>query len=65
MDSFPHHRNGFSLTVPHPGEWLGHCAEFCGDNHASMLFHVKAVPPAEFRQWLAGQTAAAALESQS
>ncbi len=45
MDAFPDHTNRFSITAPHPGEWLGHCAEFCGEDHATMLFHVRAVPP--------------------
>lgn len=59
MDSFPHHTNRFVITIPRAGEWLGHCAEFCGLDHASMLFHVRAVPPAEFDTWLREQTATA------
>lgn len=55
MDAFPNHVNTFEITMKAPGEWLGHCAEFCGLNHATMLFHLKAVPPAEFASWLAAQ----------
>lgn len=51
MDAFPHHVNSFVMTVPHPGEWLGHCAEFCGENHAFMTFHLRAVTPAAFALW--------------
>ncbi|HEU5033476.1 MAG TPA: cytochrome c oxidase subunit II [Mycobacteriales bacterium] len=62
MDSFPHHTNSFDLTIPREGQWLGHCAEFCGLDHATMLFHVKAVSPTAFRAWLhtRATTAAAA-----
>src|SRR5262249_25586495 len=37
------------------------CAELCGIGHASMLFQVTAMPPAEFDDWLStgGQAAAA------
>jgi cytochrome c oxidase subunit 2 len=60
MDAFPHHLNSFVMTVPHPGVWLGHCAEFCGDDHAFMTFHLRAVPPAVFDTWLARQQIAGA-----
>jgi cytochrome c oxidase subunit 2 len=53
MDAFPHHVNSFVMTVPHPGIWLGHCAEFCGENHAFMTFHLRAIPPPAFQQWVA------------
>jgi cytochrome c oxidase subunit 2 len=61
MDAFPDHMNSFVLTVPHPGVWLGHCAEFCGEEHAFMTFHLRAVPPATFQTWLSARGAAYAL----
>lgn len=51
MDAFPHHVNSFVMTVPHPGLWLGHCAEFCGEDHAFMTFHLRAVSPSAFQRW--------------
>lgn len=54
MDAFPDHTNTFTLTVPHTGRWLGHCAEFCGQRHFTMEFYLKAVPPKQYHQWLAG-----------
>ena len=59
-DAFPDHTNRFELTITRRGDWLGHCAEFCGLSHSSMLFHVRAVPPDEFRSWLAAQPASGA-----
>jgi heme/copper-type cytochrome/quinol oxidase subunit 2 len=59
LDVFPHHVNSFVLTAPHPGTWAGHCAEFCGERHAFMLFTLKAVPPAQFRGWVSGPGASA------
>lgn len=62
-DAFPHHVNSFSLRVDHTGEWIGRCAEFCGNRHYSMDFRVRAVPPKQYRHYLsthsgAGQAAA-------
>ena len=38
-----------------PGTYRGQCAELCGKDHGFMPIVVKAVPRAEFRQWLAAQ----------
>ncbi len=51
-DAFPGLTNRFEVTVRDPGTYLGECAEFCGLDHARMLFTVRAVPPGEFRHWL-------------
>lgn len=52
-EAFPNHVNLIRLTVSRPGRWEGHCSEYCGLYHSDMLFDVRAVPPAQFRQWLA------------
>lgn len=57
IDVFPTKTNRFEMTIPAPGTWRGHCAEFCGEDHASMLFTLRAVPPAQFQQWLAAHPA--------
>ena len=41
-----------------PGTYRGQCAELCGKDHGFMPIVVKAVPKAEFRDWLAQQKAA-------
>jgi cytochrome c oxidase subunit 2 len=60
IDAFPHHTNTFETVFDRPGTWSGHCAEFCGEEHATMLFTVHAVPPAQFRQWQAQAASAGA-----
>jgi cytochrome c oxidase subunit II len=52
-DAIPGVRNRFDLLVPRVGRYRGECAEYCGLNHAYMEFWVQAVPPAQFRRWLA------------
>lgn len=52
-EAFPNHVNLLRLTITRPGSWVGRCSEFCGLYHSDMLFHVRAVPPAQFQRWLA------------
>ncbi len=49
------------LEADHPGEFWGHCAEFCGLSHSLMRTRVVALSTADFQSWLAGQKAPAAL----
>ena len=35
-----------------PGTYRGQCAEYCGVQHALMAFHVVALPPEQFDQWV-------------
>ena len=56
-DAIPGQPNEFDLTIPRAGRFLGECAEFCGLNHATMVFYVKAVPRAEFDAWVEDQQA--------
>jgi cytochrome c oxidase subunit 2 len=39
--------------IEHPGAFVGRCAEFCGAYHSMMNFEVRALPPAQFDQFLA------------
>jgi cytochrome c oxidase subunit 2 len=41
------------MQANHPGIYRGQCAEFCGLQHANMIFYVVADPPAAFDQWAA------------
>jgi cytochrome c oxidase subunit II len=60
VDAFPGHVTTFTTTVANPGEWIGRCDQFCGLYHSEMDFYLKAVPLAQFKSWLQGQTAAQA-----
>lgn len=52
-DAMPDHVNTLTLTFDREGRWLGRCSEYCGSHHVTMDFFVKAVPPDQYRQWLA------------
>ena len=56
-DVVPGRQNVFDITVDEPGTYHGQCAEFCGVGHSAMPFTVRAVPPDEYRRWLAAQRA--------
>ena len=58
-DTIPGRLNQFEITIPRSGRFLGECAEFCGLNHAEMVFYVKAVPRTEFDSWVREQQASA------
>ncbi|MEA2243178.1 MAG: cytochrome c oxidase subunit [Solirubrobacteraceae bacterium] len=52
FDAIPGHTNFTWFKIPQPGVFRGQCAELCGRNHADMVARVRAVEPAQFRQWL-------------
>jgi cytochrome c oxidase subunit 2 len=56
-DAIPGKPTYFDLRITAPGVYNGACAEFCGIGHDEMLFTIKAMEPAAFQQWLAGQAA--------
>lgn len=47
------------LEASEPGEYWGHCAEFCGLSHALMRARVDAMPMADFVAWAEAQEAPA------
>jgi cytochrome c oxidase subunit II len=51
-DAIPGHTNFTWFKIERPGIFRGQCAELCGRNHADMVATVRAVEPAQFRQWL-------------
>jgi cytochrome c oxidase subunit 2 len=59
VDAYPDHTNTFTLSFDKPGRWLGRCAEFCGTYHTTMDFYIRAVSPAQYKQWLAQHGGAA------
>jgi cytochrome c oxidase subunit 2 len=57
-DAIPGYINEGWFQVDEPGVYRGQCAELCGKDHGFMPIVVNAVPPAEFKAWLASQQAA-------
>jgi cytochrome c oxidase subunit 2 len=51
-DAIPGHTNFTWFKIEKPGIFRGQCAELCGRNHADMVATVRAIEPAQFRQWL-------------
>lgn len=51
-DVIPGRVNTFEVDVTKPGAFVGRCAELCGTYHANMNFEMRAVPPAQYQQWL-------------
>ncbi|RYG59285.1 MAG: cytochrome c oxidase subunit II [Alphaproteobacteria bacterium] len=62
IDAIPGRINYAWFTATEPGDWLGQCAELCGQAHGEMFFRVKAVPQAEFDAYLAEQVKAAGID---
>jgi cytochrome c oxidase subunit 2 len=60
MDAIPGIVNAAWTNIKEPGVYRGQCAELCGQDHGFMPIVVKAVPKAEFEQWLAAQQKPAA-----
>ncbi len=50
-DAIPGQVTAFDLRPDKLGTYAGHCAEFCGLNHALMNFSVRVVSAADFRRW--------------
>jgi hypothetical protein len=42
-----------AITFDKVGLYHGQCTQFCGLAHADMVFRVRVVNQAEYRQWLA------------
>ena len=57
QDAIPGIINEAWTEIQQPGIYRGQCAELCGKDHGFMPIVVKAVPKAEYQQWLAAQKA--------
>jgi cytochrome c oxidase subunit 2 len=51
-DAIPGFINESWTLIEQPGTYRGQCAELCGKDHGYMPIVVKAVPAAEFEEWL-------------
>ena len=54
-DLIPGRSTSFEFEMTEPAVTDGHCAEFCGLDHARMDFTVRIVGVSEFEQWMAEQ----------
>jgi cytochrome c oxidase subunit 2 len=54
-DQIPGKFNQMWIQADEPGRYRGQCAEFCGLQHANMIFYVVAQPPDQFSAWLANE----------
>jgi cytochrome c oxidase subunit II len=61
LDMIPGRTTVLTLMATEAGLTRGQCAEYCGGAHALMSFHVVAMPPDEYEQWLMREAAPAAL----
>lgn len=57
QDAIPGIINDNWTQIDTPGTYRGQCAELCGRDHGFMPIVVKALPKAEFEQWLATRQA--------
>lgn len=60
LDQIPGRVNELSLQADQPGRYRGQCAEYCGLQHANMIFTVVAEPREVFDAWVAGEAEPAA-----
>jgi len=49
--------NTMTIEADRPGVYRGQCAEFCGLQHAQMIFYVVAEAPPDYQAWVARETA--------
>ncbi len=61
QDAVPGIINEAWADIDTPGIYRGQCAELCGKDHGFMPIVVKALPKAEYAQWLASQKPAPAV----
>lgn len=54
-DAIPGYINELWFRVTEPGVYRGQCAELCGRDHGFMPIVVRAVPEAEYNEWVASQ----------
>ncbi|MBV7486859.1 cytochrome c oxidase subunit II [Bordetella sp. BOR01] len=55
LDMVPGHVNRLRIQAREAGSFRGQCAEFCGAQHAQMMFDVQVLAPADFQAWLQAQ----------
>ena len=51
-DVIPGRANTFEITLTKEGEYIGRCAEFCGEKHSAMNFVVRVVSPDDYDDYI-------------
>jgi len=51
LDMVPGRENKFTIKPEVTGTFPGQCAEFCGRDHARMIYTVRALPEGEYNSW--------------
>lgn len=52
LQAVPGYHNYSWFKIERPGIYRGQCANLCGRGHARMIAAVRAIPPAQFEEWL-------------
>jgi cytochrome c oxidase subunit 2 len=52
-DVIPGRENTFEVTLNKEGEYIGRCAELCGEKHSAMNFYVRVVSPQAYDDYIA------------
>ena len=60
IDMVPGKTNPLWIEADEPGRYRGQCAEYCGLQHANMIFYVVAETDAAFQSWLQSNSTSAA-----
>jgi cytochrome c oxidase subunit 2 len=55
----PGRTSEFDMTFDQPGLYPGNCPQYCGLQHARMIFNVQVLPADQYDQWFTEQRAAA------
>jgi cytochrome c oxidase subunit 2 len=55
LQAVPGYHNYGWFKISKPGVYRGQCANICGRGHARMIATVRALPPAQFEEWLSTQ----------
>jgi cytochrome c oxidase subunit II len=55
----PGRTSEFDMTFDQPGLYPGNCPQYCGLQHARMIFNVQVLPSDQYDQWFTEQQAAA------
>ncbi|HYG42767.1 MAG TPA: c-type cytochrome [Bordetella sp.] len=55
LDMVPGHINRLRIQAREAGTFRGQCAEFCGAQHANMMFDVQVLAAPDFQAWLQAQ----------
>ena len=55
-DAVPGRTHSLIMTADKPGSYQGQCTEFCGLSHGVMRMELKALPEAEYDEWVAAMT---------